>query len=224
VQHVVVAAGALDRLDVRAVVDLIDSRHTAIAAASDSVVSAISPVRQPSGVVALAERPSWREEELFPVEPLVVVAADVQDPGNIGAITRVAEAGGASSLFAAGASADPFSWKALRGSMGSALRLPIAVQKNSFLAVDHVRKHGCQVIAAVPAGGVSLFELRLTGAVAMFVGGEGAGLAADLAAAADVRVSIPMKHPVESLNTAVAAGLLVYEACRQRHRRAAADG
>ena len=224
VRHVVVATDALDRPDVRAVVDLIDSRQTAIATASASVVSAMSPVRQPSGVVAIAERPSWRDEELFPpVAPLVVIAVDVQDPGNIGAIARVAEAGGASSMIAAGASADPFGWKALRGSMGSALRLPVAVQKSSSHAVDNARKHSCQIIAAMPGGGVSLFELRLTGAVALLVGGEGAGLAADLAAAADVRVSIPMKRPVESLNTAVAAGLLVYEAWRQRRPKAGAN-
>ena len=128
VRQIVVSADALERPDVRAIVDLIDSRQTAIAAASASVVSAMSPVRQPSGVVAIVERPSWRDEDLFPsVAPLVVIAADVQDPGNIGAITRVAEAGGANCVIAAGASADPFGWKALRGSMGSALRLPIAV-------------------------------------------------------------------------------------------------
>jgi RNA methyltransferase, TrmH family len=225
VRQIVVAADALDRPDVRAIVDLIDSRQTAIAAASASVVKAMSPVRQPSGVVAIAERPSWRDAELFPpVEPLAVIAADVQDPGNIGAITRVAEAGGASSVIAAGASADPFGWKALRGSMGSALRLPTAVQKNARLAIDNARKHGCQVVAAMPDGGVSLFEVRLTGAVAIVVGGEGGGLEADLAAAADVQVSIPMKYPVESLNTAVAAGLLVYEACRQRRPSSTAAG
>jgi RNA methyltransferase, TrmH family len=218
VRHIVVSADALDRPDVRAIVDLIDTHQTAFAAASASVVSAMSPVRQPSGIVAIAERPSWRDEDLFPSIALVVIAADVQDPGNIGAITRVAEAGGANGVIAAGASADPFGWKALRGSMGSALRLPIAVQKNAYLAVDNARKNGCEVIAAMPSGGVSLFELRLSEAVAFLVGGEGGGLAADLSAAADVRVSIPMKHPVESLNTAVAAALLVYEACRQRRK------
>jgi TrmH family RNA methyltransferase len=218
VRHIVVAAEALDRPEVRAIVDRIDPRWTTISAASAPVISAMSPVRQSSGIVAIAERPSRGDAELFPsVTPLVVIAADVQDPGNIGAITRVAEAGGASSVIAAGASADPFGWKALRGSMGSALRLPIAVERNAYLAVDRARKHGCQIVAATPAGGVSLFELRLGGgAMAILVGGEGAGLAADLLAAADVRVSIPMKHPVESLNTAVAAGLLIYESCRQR--------
>src|SRR4029453_4279746 len=178
VRHIVVSADALDRPDVRAIVDLIDTRQTAIAAAPASVVSAMSPVRQPSGVVAIAERPSWRDEDLFPsVAPLVVIAAEIQDPGNIGAITRVAEAGGANGVIAAGASADPFGWKALRGSMGSALRLPIAVQKNAYLAVDNARKHGCEVIAAMPNGGGALFAPPLTGAPAVFArsGGGGGG-------------------------------------------------
>src|SRR5262245_23431495 len=170
-RQIVVSTDALDQSDVRAIVDLIDSRQIAIAAASASVVSAMSPVRQPSGVVAIAERPSWRDEDLFPsVAPLVVIAADVQDPGNIGAIVRVAEAGGANCVIAAGAGADPFGWKALRGSMGSALRLPIGVQKSAYLAVDNARNHGCEVVAATPRGGVSLFELRLTGPVAILVG------------------------------------------------------
>ena len=92
--------------------------------------------------------------------PLVLIACDVQDPGNLGAIVRVAEAAGATGLIAAGACADPFGWKALRGSMGSALRLPIAIARHVEEAVAEARRHGCRVVATVPRGGRSLFDAR----------------------------------------------------------------
>jgi TrmH family RNA methyltransferase len=146
----------------------------------------------------------------------VVVACDIQDPGNLGAIARVAEAGGASGLVAAGRCADPFGWKALRGSMGSLLRLPTVRCAAPEDEVAEARRHGCRIVAAVPRGGLPLFQAALKGPVAFLIGGEGPGLAPALAAGADQRVSIPMHPPVESLNAAVAAALLVYEAWRQR--------
>ena len=140
---------------------------------------------------------------------------DVQDPGNVGAIARVAEAGGATGLIAAGASADPFGWKALRGSMGSSLRLPV-VSASAAEAIADARRHDCRIVAAVPRDGRTLYDAQLGGPVAILIGGEGAGLPPALCDSADERVTIPMAPPVESLNTAVAAALVVYEARRQR--------
>ena len=95
---------------------------------ADPVMEALSPTAHPSGVVAVAARPKHALDAVVgrPGGPaaLVVVAVDVQDPGNVGAIARVAEAAGATGYVVAGQSADPFGWKALRGSMGSVLRLP----------------------------------------------------------------------------------------------------
>src|SRR5207237_9700502 len=126
-----------------------------------SVIDAISPVRSSSPIVALACRPSTDEARLYrSAAPLVIVAVDVQDPGNVGAIVRVAEAAGATGVVAAGASADPFGWKALRGSMGSALRVPIA-GGDSRAAVDAGRQHRLRHVATGrrPGGAVSAAEL-----------------------------------------------------------------
>jgi TrmH family RNA methyltransferase len=180
---------------------------------------AISPVRSPSPIVALADRPEDDATRVYRRSPaLVVIAVDVQDPGNLGAIVRVAEAGGATSFVAAGASADPFGWKALRGSMGSALRLPIISKSEPAAAVEEARRHGCRIIATVPRDGRSLFDVDFKRPVAVLIGGEGPGLAAPLTTGADEQVTIPMQSPVESLNAAVTAALVVYEARRQRIR------
>jgi RNA methyltransferase, TrmH family len=182
-----------------------------------SVMDALSPVKSPSGIAALADRPDTCAARMYErASPLVLIAVDVQDPGNLGAIVRVAEAGGADGVIAGGACADPFGWKSIRGSMGSALRLPIAVQRDAGAAIAEARRHGCRIMAAVPRDGRSMAQVDYAGPVAVLIGGEGTGLPASLVAGADERVTVPMQPPVESLNAAVTTALIVYEAFRQR--------
>jgi TrmH family RNA methyltransferase len=190
-----------------------------VTAVSSMVMTALSPVRSTSPIVAIAERPSANPARVYGQTPLVVIAIDVQDPGNVGAIVRVAEAGGASGVVCAGASADPFGWKALRGSMGSTLRLPTLLHRDSSEAIDEARRHGCRVVAAAPRGGRPLVGADLRGPVAVLIGSEGPGLTSSQLDAADERVFIPMEPPVQSLNAAVSAALIVYEARRQRPPR-----
>ena len=152
-------------------------------------------------------------------DPLVVVAVDVQDPGNLGALVRVAEAAGATGVVIAGASADPFGWKALRGSMGSALRLPSRrrVDIGGTLSDCGRGGSGCRIVAAVAARRPS--ALRRRSRRDRWRSSSAAKAPAcrpTVLDQADVRVTIPMEAPVESLNAAVTAALLVYEARRQR--------
>jgi TrmH family RNA methyltransferase len=202
--------------EVAELVDRLRQNDVPIATVSTAVMQALSPVRSASPVVALAERPIAAGRRVYRDTPLVIIAIDVQDPGNVGAIVRVAEAGGASGVVCAGACADPFGWKALRGSMGSALRLPVLVHRDVREAIDEARRHDCRIVATSPRGGHPLFESDLHGPIAVLIGGEGPGLALSQIEAADERVMIPMQPPVESLNTAVSAALIVYEARRQR--------
>ena len=182
-------------------------------------MDAVSPVKTPSGIVALAERPALgRRRDLRRAGRAGRRAVDVQDPGNLGAIVRVSEAAGATGFVAAGGSANPFGWKALRGSMGSALRLPVAAEIAAEAAVADARRHGCRVVAAVPRGGRRIVRDRFHRPAHVLIGGEGQGLRAALVDAADERVTIPMQAPVESLNAAVTAALIVYEARRQRRK------
>jgi TrmH family RNA methyltransferase len=181
------------------------------------VMDALSPTRTPAGVVALADRPASREEELFRgPAPLVVIAVDVQDPGNLGAILRTAEAAGASGVIATAGGADPMGWKAVRGSMGSVLRLPVLRVADAEAALAVAHRNGLRCAAAVRDGGEPMDSATLAGPLAIVVGGEGSGLSVETIEASDLRVSIPMAPQVESLNVATAAALLVYEARRQR--------
>jgi TrmH family RNA methyltransferase len=185
--------------------------------ASDTVMDAASPVRTSTGVVAVARVATCPERTVWaPAPALTVCVAGVQDPGNVGAILRVAEAAGATGAIVTQGSADPLGWKALRGSMGSALRLPLMIGTTASAACEEARRMGVTVAATTPLGGQILDEADFRGPTLLLVGGEGAGLSDDLVAAADVRIRIPMRAPVESLNAAVAAGVVLFEAHRQR--------
>ena len=186
-------------------------------AVPDQVLAAISPVKNPSGAVAIGRyRTASLAEILGASSPLILVLHEIQDPGNVGAVVRAAEACGASGIVTSDASADPFGWKALRGAMGSTFRLPIAVRQPLAAVVDQAHTAGIRVFASVPRGGTSLALADLRGPAAVVLGGEGSGLPDALVAMADERLTIPMRGSVESLNVATAAALIVYEAARQR--------
>ena len=188
---------------------------------SDQVVERLSHLKTHQGVVVMVRQPQVRLEDLAQGEtetPLVVVAAGVQDPGNLGALIRCAEAAGASGFLALAGGADPYRDKAVRGSMGSVFRLPCVANVSIEAAVAFLQETGLQVVVADQgaAAGKSFWDAELTGPTALVLGSEGGGVPAALSKIAAVTVRIPITDPVDSLNVAVAAGVLLFEARRQR--------
>jgi len=198
-----------------------ESRGARVFTVSDTVLTAMSPVRRPSGMVALARRrPVTLDDALQRAPQFVLMLADIQDPGNVGAIVRAADGCGATGIVTSEATADPFGWKALRGSMGSAFRLPVASRQKLDEAAREAKARRLRLYAAVPRGGTLLPQCDLRSASAVLLGGEGAGLDGTLMDLADQHMTIPMRRPVESLNVATAAALIAYEAMRQRQETA----
>lgn len=211
---------ALRQPNVSAVIDRLVQAGADTAVVTEAVMRAMSPTPSPSGLVAVAEVAPVPLDRAYDRGPqLVLILFDVQDPGNAGAVVRSAEALGATAVIFCGASADPFGWKALRGSMGSAFRLPVVEHPDGLAAVVAARAAGLAVLATTPAGGRSLLEMDLSRPSAFLLGGEGAGLPSSIVVAADHTVSIPMTAPVESLNVSVASAILAWEARRQRMSR-----
>lgn len=207
--------------ELRRLADRLERGRARVVGVSDLVMAAMSPAETPSGVVAIAAHEPPAVDAALDSAPagspaLVLLIADVQDPGNLGAMIRTAEAAGATGVVACGASADPYGWKALRGAMGSSIRLPVAGRPATRDAVVAARARGLRIVATGPQGGRSLYDADLRQPTALLVGGEGSGLATEIIALADESISIPMQGSVESLNVAVSAALVLYEAFRQR--------
>lgn len=194
------------------------ARGARVVTASDPLLALMSPVKQASGVVAIAHLQATPLEAVLAAgaPQLALLLDGIQDPGNAGAIVRAAEACGATAVIAGPGTADLFGWKALRGSMGSVFRLPVAAAPSLDLAITAARDAGLRIVAAVPRGGTPLRQANLTRPTAILLGGEGPGLSPAMLALADEQLTIEMRQPVESLNVSVAAALIVYEAFRQR--------
>jgi len=183
---------------------------------SAELLASLSEVETSQGLVALARRPTFDEAQLYRATPLVVVADAIQNPGNLGGLLRTAEAAGATGAYLTGSSADPLSWKALRGSMGSAFRLPHVRGLDADTALDSIEAHGLVALATAADGERRYDEADLRGPVAIVVGGESSGLSDTVKRRAAARLRIPLAAPVESLNVGVAVALVLYEAARQR--------
>lgn len=209
---------------------------------TDKLFASVAGTEAPQGVAALLRHPEWSFEDVLrgaalpdgsqlAEAPLVVVLVGVQDPGNVGTILRSAEAFSATGVIAARGSADPWSPKAVRASAGSALRLPLMRGIAAPVAIAQLRMAGVAIFAASTQGQgttqkgrsqrngateAGRIDADFRGACAIFIGSEGQGLPAEVEKAADARISVPMSDAVESLNAAIAASVLLYEAARRR--------
>jgi len=187
--------------------------------AAATILEAASPVRTPSGIVALARwHPDTVSGVLDRVKGSCLGLIGVQDPGNAGSAIRAADALGASGLLALDDTADPRGWKTLRGSMGSVFRVPVG-RGSSADALAHARRTGLPIVATVASGGSDIDRADFSKPALVLVGSEGAGLSAEIVAQADQRVTIPMRPGANSLNVAVTAAILLFEIRRQGSNR-----
>ncbi|HXG43516.1 MAG TPA: RNA methyltransferase [Gemmatimonadales bacterium] len=181
----------------------------------DRTLAALADTEHPQGVIAVVEPPRRTLEDIRPGPRGAVLVLDaVQDPGNVGALVRTALGLGAAGLVALPGTADLSNPKALRGSMGALFRLPCAAADVPAL-LGWAARSGVAIWTS-GVDGSPVGSVRRRGPVALVVGNEGAGVHPALARAADATVAVPLAGPVESLNVAVAAGILLYEVLRDR--------
>jgi RNA methyltransferase, TrmH family len=187
---------------------------------AESVLESVADTKTSQGIVALAHRPKTGEGVigLGSETPLIVVMHRAGNPANAGAMLRVAEAAGATAAVSTKGSTDLFSPRALRGSMGSAFRLPLWMGATLDETLAWCAERGIRTVSTAASANFAHTEIDWTVPRAVVVGPEAGGLTFEEAREADECVRIPMREPVESLNVAVALGVILYEAARQRNR------
>ena len=179
---------------------------------SDSLFRNISPVKTPTGIIALVAIPTLKDITFSKNDNFCALLESIQDPGNLGSILRSAAAAGACDIYLSDGCADAWSPKALRAAMGA--HFILRIHEKSDLTKTAQNFQG-QVIATTLKSNKSLYELSLDGPIAFIFGNEGAGLSELMYKAANEKVAIPMPSKAESLNVAAAAAICFFERVRQ---------
>lgn len=177
----------------------------------------MSDTQAPQGILCVVERPTFQMEQLLEMpNPLFVVLEDMQDPGNLGTIVRTGEGAGVTGIIMSDKTVDIYNPKTIRATMGSIYRVPFVYVEDLCGAVKRMRDKGISVYAAHLDGKACYDSFCFSKGTAFLIGNEGRGLSRELTDCADSLLKIPMEGHVESLNAAVSAALLMYEAHRQR--------
>ena len=210
--------------------DLLDLQSELVAAGldplevGDSVLKAVADTDSPQGVVAVAQTPSFSLAELPAEASLVLVLDQVRDPGNAGTMIRSAAASGADCVVFTAGSVDAFGPKTVRASAGAAFKVPVSVSVETASALDGLRSAGFTLVAGSGDAEAEVYDVDLTGKVAVLVGNEAWGFEGPASDEADLAVRIPMERDIESLNAAVAGSILLFEVVRQRRLSSARHG
>ncbi|HET7840770.1 MAG TPA: RNA methyltransferase, partial [Terriglobia bacterium] len=191
--------------------------QTEIIAVSDRMFAQIAATETPQGIAALVEiKPPDFESILTRPGVLLLVACGIQDPGNLGTIIRSGQALGADALIALRETVSPFNPKTVRASAGAILRFPIFRNQEAAPLFERLRRAQVRLIAADRHSKTPLADADLKNSVAFLIGREASGLHPEVATAADITLSIPIRPETDSVNAAAAASIFLYEAARQR--------
>lgn len=194
----------------------IDRHQGEIEEVSESVMRQISDTKTPQGIVAVARMPRYCLDSILEREEgILLLLENIQDPGNLGTMIRTAEGAGVSGIIMSKDTVDIFNPKVARATMGSIFRVPFLYVEDLVDIILKLGKNGYTSFAA-HLEGKDLYDEDFSGRVAFFIGNEGNGLTDRLTAKADRKIKIPMEGSLESLNAAIAAALLMYEAKRQK--------
>lgn len=183
---------------------------------ADSVFDAMAETVTPQGVLAIVKMPEYSLEEMITAAGTLVLLENLRDPGNLGTIIRTAEAAGVSGVILSKESVDMYNPKVIRSTMGAVYRVPFLYVEEFYELLENLRQQNVRLLAAHLKGKKTFDEADYSGKVGILIGNEANGLSEEAAELANEKVLIPMAGSVESLNAAVAAALLMYEAFRKQ--------
>lgn len=187
---------------------------------SGSLFSRIAQTETSQGILAIVEEPQLDRktflQSISARNSKVIVLDRLQDPGNIGTIIRTADAAGYAGMIVLKGSGDIYSPKVIRAAAGSLMRLPVYKVESEDEALSILSEANKVLIGTTPENGVAYEKMDWQGGIALLIGNEGNGISEHFKAATHKNVTIPMNKDVDSLNAAVAAGILIYESIKER--------
>lgn len=211
------ALAFLEKMDAKEEKTAEKLKKTGYEVVADSLFKKMADTQTPQGILCVVKQPEYRLEEILKQDrPLLMILENLQDPGNLGTIIRTGEGAGVTGVIMTAKTVDIFNPKVIRATMGSVFRVPFLYVEDMEDTLKKLKEKGIRTYAAHLAGREYYDSFSFTGGTAFLIGNEGNGLEKKTADLADSYLKIPMEGKVESLNAAIAASLLMYEAQRQR--------
>jgi len=207
----------MDETDGMMEILLSDGNTALYSTVTDEIMKKMTDTETPQGVCAVSEMPSYSLDDILETTPSqLLILEDIQDPGNLGTMIRTAEGAGTTGIIMTKNTVDIFSPKASRATMGSLFRVPFTVTENLTETLKELKIRGVKTYAAYLGGEKTYLDIDCKKNIAFLIGNEGNGLKPETADMTDEIILIPMEGQLESLNAAMAAGILMYESHRQR--------
>jgi TrmH family RNA methyltransferase len=207
----------MDETDGMMEILLSDGNTALYSTVTDEIMKKMTDTETPQGVCAVSEMPSYALDDILETTPSqLLILEDIQDPGNLGTMIRTAEGAGTTGIIMTKNTVDIFSPKASRATMGSLFRVPFTVTENLTETLKELKIRGVKTYAAYLGGEKTYLDIDCKKNIAFLIGNEGNGLKPETADMTDEIILIPMEGQLESLNAAMAAGILMYESHRQR--------
>jgi TrmH family RNA methyltransferase len=187
---------------------------------SAPIISKLSDTMTPQGIIAVVKKRDYQLEQFLSKDrPTFVVIDELQDPGNLGAIIRSADAAGIDGIIIGEKSVELYNPKVIRSAMGSIFHLPIVVDVDLMQVMRELSRRGIRILGTSPQAELDYYSLDLTDNIAIVIGNEAKGLSASLMRTVDEMMRIPILGSAESLNAAMATSIILYEHVRQRAKQ-----
>lgn len=209
---------AMEQERVQNIIDTTLDQGGELIEVSDNVMNKIADTKTPSGVFAIVKHPTYTLEKLDEgkTEGLILILDEVRDPGNLGAIVRTADAAGVKAILLLKGCTDLYASKTIRATMGSVFHLPVISDLEKEECIEWCKKTGHQIIVSSLEDATSLYDVDVNlNKTALVVGNEATGVSEDMFKVADKKIYIPMQGKAESLNVAMATGIMLFELARR---------
>jgi len=185
----------------------------------EKVIKKIAETETPQGIVALVQKKNFSWKEVLAKSPNIILALDnIKDPGNLGTMLRTADAAGVEAVLLSQGSVELYNSKVVRTTMGSLFHLHPVNNLNFSQVIPELKNLGYRIVATSPQSGKRIDQLDFSGKICLLIGNEAFGLSEDILKLSDLKITLPILGKAESLNAAVACGIILYQIALQKNK------
>jgi TrmH family RNA methyltransferase len=203
----------------RKILNLARPKKISMLLVQEKAINKIAETETPQGIVALVQKRNFSLKDVLAKSPAIILALDnIKDPGNLGTMLRTADAAGVGTVLLSQGSVELYNSKVVRTTMGSIFHLNPVNNLNFSLVIPELKNLGYRIAATSPQSGRRIDHLDFSGKICLLIGNEAFGLSEEILKLSDLKITLPIFGKAESLNAAVACGIILYQIALQKNK------